>query len=592
MATKKKVKTTTKAKTKTAAQGTGQMRKSDQKHRAEIVRAEIHEVNRQVEAEYLTLAQLLNEAYHREYFIEWGFEDWRSYTEDELGVQYRKAMYFVDVWDVVKKLNLPTAQVEKLGWTKMKDLTRVMTEKNAKDWLEKAKKMTTREITEEVRDTRKRETGKATGPETIKLSLIMGEDEGNIILDAIAESKKLCDSENEVVALGLVCQDWLEMKGAEPKRATLEAHCRLLKKVYGVDVGPVDLTAALPAAKEPPKKKAAPAAKAPADSDGDVSVEDLLATVDDGEGGGDVTDALGMAVRRCDLDLARTCFDALWGVKEHRTWLKWRLPVIVVDEVLYLAGELAEFLDTKVDAEADWRRLYYRAVLSDKAKDAVGLRVVCESSAGDLPTHSESESLLLYNTGDPSEAAQELLSDLAAEYSVSEYVAKAIRVMAERAVSGGCLADRRTMLAAMVILAGRGLTKEEALDVSEIGVRRAKGRPRTIPLPWYVFDQSTLVGASALRVFMKRHEKVDGERLQRLWFYAESAFTPEDRAGWCHKVKRNPKVWESLWWPVAVREKLTFGDREQNENVRIWTERVRPEMQQVVEWSLETRRDD
>jgi hypothetical protein len=299
MATKKKQQV--KQKAKAAATGVGQMKKSEQKHRSEIVRAEIQDANRQVESEYLKMAKLLNEAYHRDYFIEWGFEDWRSYTENELDIHYRKAMYFVDVWDTVKKLNLPMGQVEKLGWTKMKDLTRVMTEKNAKEWLEKAKKLSTRELTEEVRVTRKKETGRSEGPETIKLNLIMGEDEGNIVLDAIEEAKKLTESPNEVVALGMICQDWQEMKGAKPTRASLEAHCRFLKKVYGVDVGrveeaekPAPKDTVLKKGKKPEKKEAKD--PEPVD-DGDLDVEDLLAAGDEEENdelAKDVTDALGI----------------------------------------------------------------------------------------------------------------------------------------------------------------------------------------------------------------------------------------------------------------------------------------------------------
>jgi hypothetical protein len=37
------------------------------------------------------------------------------------------------------------------------------------------------------------------------------------------------------------------------------------------------------------------------------------------------------AVRRGDLDLAKTCFDVLWNSREERSWFKWRLPVIVAE---------------------------------------------------------------------------------------------------------------------------------------------------------------------------------------------------------------------------------------------------------------------
>lgn len=295
------------------------------------------------------------------------------------------------------------------------------------------------------------------------------------------------------------------------------------------------------------------------------------------------------------MDLARTCFDALWGTKEHRHWLIWRLPILVVEEALYLVGELTAFLDQKSRDEMDWRRFYYRVVLADAARDALGLRIIYNDHGIPDATHPELETLRCYDLEDPNTVAAELLHDMGVEHKVTEYMAPAMGFLAGRAQWSGRLEDRQTLLAAMVILAHRGLTKEEALDISEIGVQRylnsnGGGKPRTVSLPWYVFDQDTRVGAVALKAFMKKH-KVDKERLRRLWYYAGSQFVPAKMANWCKALKNEPRIWESMWWPMAVRVGLTFKGRDPKANYRIWANQVRPEMQQVVEWALETRQD-
>lgn len=234
MATTKKAGTGTKTTAKTKAKtGSAQVSKVKQS-RQEVVRAEIKDKYAAIESGYVDLSKLLHEAYYKEYHIEWGYEDFRGYCGAELDVNYRKAMYLIEIWDKVKKFNLPVKDVEKLGWTKMKDIASVIDEKNAKEWMKKAKEMTSRDLTEAVKISRKKDTGDTTVPSITTLTLRMSEAEANIILDAIDEAKKLCESDNAVVALGMICQDWSEQRSVEPNRSTLDDHISYLEGVFGV----------------------------------------------------------------------------------------------------------------------------------------------------------------------------------------------------------------------------------------------------------------------------------------------------------------------------------------------------------------------
>jgi len=205
--------------------------------RQEMVRKEILEAQHNIESGYLTLAKLLSESYHREYYAEWGFKDFREYADAELGMHYRKAMYLVEIWDKVKSLNLSQAKVEKLGWTKMKDLAAILTAENAKEWMEKAAKMTSRELGEAVKVSRSPDrTAMGTVPHITTMKFSMGESEANIITEAIEEAKRLTSSDSAVVALEMICQEWLESKGVAPQRTSLDDHIKYLKRVYGVDI--------------------------------------------------------------------------------------------------------------------------------------------------------------------------------------------------------------------------------------------------------------------------------------------------------------------------------------------------------------------
>lgn len=203
----------------------------------EEVREQLKEIVTQVEESYIDLARLLAETYHKEFYLAWGFDTFEKYCEEELDFQYRKAMYFVEIWDKTKSLNIPKSKLTKLGWTKLKDLVTVMDEENAKEWIEKASDMTTREVTDAVKITKRADpTANAVVPSITTMTLRMGESEANIILEAIEEAKRICESDNAIVALEMICQDWMVEKGVGSQRRSIHDHVRYLEQTYGVSI--------------------------------------------------------------------------------------------------------------------------------------------------------------------------------------------------------------------------------------------------------------------------------------------------------------------------------------------------------------------
>jgi len=94
--------------------------------------------------------------------------------------------------------------------------------------------MTSRELTEAVKIIRKKDTAGATVPVVTTMTLRMSESESNIITEAIEEAKKLCESDNAVVALEMICQDWLADKGVTPERTSLDDFVTFLEATYNV----------------------------------------------------------------------------------------------------------------------------------------------------------------------------------------------------------------------------------------------------------------------------------------------------------------------------------------------------------------------
>jgi hypothetical protein len=278
------------------------------------------------------------------------------------------------------------------------------------------------------------------------------------------------------------------------------------------------------------------------------------------------------AIRRGDLNLARTCFEILWADKAQRNWLKWRLPVLVAEEAWFFAGELGDFLASEPgDDERAWRKFIYRLTLVTKSKDAHGL-YACATL--DFPTELEDNlsRVLAWELAqmhkahlkagdDPLTVMRETFSNLDSKVSFSPYAKRGIQRLVGRAFSGGMIGDKWMILACIFLFASRRVTKSKVLIQEQVGLARwrksnGSGKPKRVNLPWYAFDMHTQLGKIALSIFMKRKAKDFGiatrDDCEEIWFFLESGYVPpelqKEATGDAEKIKCH----ETFWWPIAV----------------------------------------
>lgn len=207
--------------------------KVSEKPRSEVVREEILESKKQRDSGYLNLARLIYESYREGFYQEWGFSDFTDYCNKELDIEYRKAMYFVQIGEKLKSIALPADRLEKMGWTRVKDLVSIITPETKNEWLEKAEAANSaKDFTAMVQAAKGKKTIE-TGITTLKFKL--SNEVAQIILEAIEESKEMLENPDPSIALEVICQEWLELKGVTPETITLEAQVKYLKKIYGED---------------------------------------------------------------------------------------------------------------------------------------------------------------------------------------------------------------------------------------------------------------------------------------------------------------------------------------------------------------------
>lgn len=315
------------------------------------------------------------------------------------------------------------------------------------------------------------------------------------------------------------------------------------------------------------------------------------------------------AIRRGDLDLAKTSFDLLWAEKEHQAWLKWRMPVLVGEEAWYMAGELSEFLAPKPTAEIDWRRFTYRLALTVKVKDADALcwwRATPPEEAEGVDVLSrrlaaELDMMRSANQGeDPVATVEETVATLTATAPyLTQYEKDGIDVLRKRIYAGGMVGDKWMLLAAIILIISRGIQKSYVSQSEAIGMeawknKAGKRKPRTVSLPWYVFDMHTQAGKFAMNVFMKRKAAdfliKDRDALQSVWFIEESAFVPPHLL---IEVGADEEVilpHQTFWWQYVTdkMEAKVLGHTLEEFRENVWP-KMQVELEGIVGWCLEKR---
>jgi len=133
---------------------------------AEKKRIEARTVAKEVDTVYMRLAQILYEVYdtpidghpgNKPVFTLWGYQTFQEYAEQELALHYKKAFSLRKIWfrlsvelkDLSDELR---GRVVNLGWTKVRELVRVLTLKNAEKWVDYAEGHTLAELETRVRD--------------------------------------------------------------------------------------------------------------------------------------------------------------------------------------------------------------------------------------------------------------------------------------------------------------------------------------------------------------------------------------------------------------------------------------------------------
>lgn len=214
-----------------------------------------------IDHDYFRLGGVLSVIQAQGWYMDKGFENFRAFVESSCGIQYRKAMYLVQIYNGLVESGVEWSKVGHLGWTKLKELSSILTPENVDEWVGIAENMTVLQLQEHIKaqtagvakgeSSEKGEAVEGAAAKTTTMTFKLHEDQKQTIREALDKCKHETGTEHDSVALEHIALDYL---GGESKLKTVPTLKELMTgktaeevlNVFGEVFPDVTLEATLP----------------------------------------------------------------------------------------------------------------------------------------------------------------------------------------------------------------------------------------------------------------------------------------------------------------------------------------------------------
>lgn len=170
-----------------------------------------------IDHDYFRLGGVLATIQAQGWFQDKGHETFRAFVEAECGLQYRKAMYLIQIYSGLVESGIPWDKVKHLGWTKLKELANILSPDNVDEWVQLAEQVTVLQLQEAIKDaTKGTDAGESpeapeggAKSETTTMTFKLHTDQKATIREALDKAKHQTNTEHDAVALEAICLDYL-----------------------------------------------------------------------------------------------------------------------------------------------------------------------------------------------------------------------------------------------------------------------------------------------------------------------------------------------------------------------------------------------
>jgi hypothetical protein len=167
-------------------------------------------IKSEIEGKFWEMGAILNEIFRNQYYVDYGYHDWKEFCSDMLDMRWRTATYLRDIYVKFTSLGIKAEDCIGAGWGKLKEVLPIVTKDNVKYWLGEAKK---KKVSVAVLNARVRHSlGKITKEEVEKLhrQLIFRLYDAQLqnVKRALELARRMTGSDSRAYQLEMICAEF------------------------------------------------------------------------------------------------------------------------------------------------------------------------------------------------------------------------------------------------------------------------------------------------------------------------------------------------------------------------------------------------
>lgn len=200
----------------------------------------IIELNDEAERNTFRMGGVLSKIQSQGWFMDQGHENFRSFVEKEIGMEYRVALYHVDNYNYLTKSGVPWEKVAHIGWSKLILIAKYLTLDNVDQWVGVAESLKGVQLKEYIKETTKGSSASISPGEvssnvksTVTMTFKLHSDQKSVIREALDKAKHETGTEFDAVALEAIALDFL---GGESKLKAIPSLKDIMKSKSAEEV--------------------------------------------------------------------------------------------------------------------------------------------------------------------------------------------------------------------------------------------------------------------------------------------------------------------------------------------------------------------
>lgn len=109
------------------------------------------ELFKRVDTTFFVIGGILSRVQEEQWWQDAGFESLKDYVEEEFGLASRTATYWIQIYRDLVACEINFEDVSDIGWSKLKEISGMLTPENADEWATRAREMSLRQLIEYIK---------------------------------------------------------------------------------------------------------------------------------------------------------------------------------------------------------------------------------------------------------------------------------------------------------------------------------------------------------------------------------------------------------------------------------------------------------